>query len=65
MKLSIIEYKDGEFKADLLDIPGSPPIGIGNSREKAVASLLQILLSNASVYSKYANINSEIEIEYN
>ena len=64
MKLSIIEYKDGEFKADLLDIPGTPPVGFGNTKEKAVASLLQILLSNASVYSKYVNIHSEIEIEY-
>lgn len=62
MELSIIEYKDGEFKADLLDIPGNPPVGYGKSKEEAVARLMQILLNDYGC--TYINISEDISITY-
>lgn len=43
MKIMITENK-GEFVADDVSLPGSPPIGNGSSREMAVASLFMRLI---------------------
>lgn len=38
MKIEILKTKE-HYRADCLDLPGTPPVGIGSSKEQAVASL--------------------------
>lgn len=43
MKISII-YSIDHYRADCLDLPGSPPVGLGETPEMAVACLFWRLM---------------------
>jgi len=40
MKIKIQTLEGGQFIADCSDLPGSPPIGMGSTKEQAVALLI-------------------------
>lgn len=66
MKIQITKLtrNDEKYKADLLDLPGTPPIGEGNSPEEAVASLFFRLLSEKSTnWFAYIKLGT-LEMEY-
>ena len=46
MEIKIEEGSD-HFRADLRDLPGSPPVGLGATKEMAVAHLFYRLLHNS------------------
>lgn len=58
MKIEIERVSIG-YKADCLDLPGSPPIGMGSSEKDAIIDLLQILVRQV-----YKEVNGPIELEY-
>ena len=39
-----IEEQSDHFRADCLDLPGSPPVGIGRTKELALACLFHRML---------------------
>ena len=43
MNIEIAVYND-VYRADCLDLPGTPPVGTGETEAEAVASLFQNLL---------------------
>lgn len=47
MKIKIDDC-DGYFRADAVDLPGSPPIGNGATREMAVACLFYRLIHEST-----------------
>lgn len=56
MEIVIEKYSDG-YKADLKELPGSPPCGFGATKEMAVAHLFFMLMSQSNLtnYLFYAN----------
>lgn len=50
MEIQVEKHNDF-WRADCLDLPGSPPVGMGSTRELAICNLLHILLAEAN--SKY------------
>jgi len=45
MKIKIEKYNDGKtFRADMLDLPGSPPVGQGETETEAVANLFMKII---------------------
>ena len=64
MKIKITEISQINYKADLLDLPGSPWIGRGTTKEEAVGSLFFHLLhpANKVKWIPYINFN-EFKIE--
>ena len=53
------DYIPNQYRADLLDLPGSPPTGIGSSPEEAVASLFRIIIHPTERYQWLDCINLE------
>lgn len=45
MKIEIVQSCDG-FRADCLDLPGTPPVGIGSTPIEAVESLFRRMSTN-------------------
>lgn len=50
MKIKIEKYNDGKtFRADMLDLPGMPPVGQGETEGEAVANLfMKIIFQSTS-----------------
>lgn len=44
MNIELMRQRDGRFRADCKDLPGSPPVGFGGTKEVAVANLFYVLL---------------------
>lgn len=61
MKIKIDKIANGHYKADCLDIPGSPRIGVGKTKKDAVANLFIILYSDK--YIDKIDMNRVIFIE--
>jgi hypothetical protein len=62
MKIRIelrLDYIPNQFTADLLDLPGSPPTGVGSSPEEAVASLFGSIIHPDERYQWLNCINLE------
>lgn len=58
MKIKIEKSVD-HYRADCLDLPGSPPVGLGESKEMAVTCLFWMLLKE-EIWIKYlTNILNE------
>ena len=53
MNIKIQETKRNHFIADLLDLPGSPPIGEGGTEAKAIANLFFRLTFEGEKWIKY------------
>lgn len=43
MKIKLEKQKKGYYTADCLDLPGSPPIGTGKTKELAMACLFYLM----------------------
>lgn len=56
MKIKLEKRLDNLYYADLLDLPGSPPIGVGPSRHEAIAHLFYQLVTSS--WYKSVNIDS-------
>lgn len=50
------------YVADLVDLPGSPPLGEGDTPELAVANLWLRLVQDADKWRKYMELGERIEI---
>lgn len=65
MKIGIraYEHKDGTiYRADLKDLPGSPPCGEGKTKEEAIAKLFYMILhpderTDWRVYIDWSSVN--------
>jgi len=45
MRIKVDKTDKGKFQADCTNLPGSPPLGFGDTEQEAVINLLHILLS--------------------
>jgi hypothetical protein len=45
IKITKVDSKNGKYMADLRDLPGSPPIGYGDTPEESVGRLFWALCS--------------------
>ena len=61
MIIELTKVKENYWKADLLDLIGSPPIGIGKTKHEAVGSLFSNLMHNIDVYKLNMEIDEKLE----
>lgn len=61
MKIKLTKIKH-YYRADCLDVPGTPPIGIGNKKHEAMANLfLNLIYSDLTKYIKCDTLEFEYE----
>lgn len=64
MNIKLEQVKDGWWRADCTDLPGSPPCGDGQTKEMAVACLFYRLIQTNTSYHMVPNeiltINGEM-----
>lgn len=67
MIIKIEKQKAGDdsiqYKADLEDLPGSPPVGIGKTPEEAVAVLFFTLISQGIGWIRHVSL-LEFKVEH-
>lgn len=56
MRIHIIEAGIGNYQADLVGLPGSPPVGNGDSPNEAIISLLRSILHETK-WMQYIDFN--------
>lgn len=70
MKIRIEEFPD-HYRADCLDLPGSPPTGQGKTKELAVAHLMWLIVFTTTdggrnyKWSEFLELTKEEPIEVN
>jgi len=62
IKIDKVSYGDVEYRADLLDLPGTPSIGEGRSKEEAVANLFYRLLAENNTWVRSMKLHEPLEI---
>lgn len=63
MKISIQKRGD-DIAADMTDLPGTPPIGLGKTETEAIARLFWSILLEKDTWLKYLDLKSmQIERE--
>jgi hypothetical protein len=55
------EMDNGTWRADCIDLPGSPPIGTGRNKYEAVGSLIFVLAIDRDFRQFVGNINVEVK----
>lgn len=65
MKIKLIKCGENYWQADCLDLPGSPPIGVGKTDYEAIASLFSNLMYNIEHYKRSIKYNEKLEIIIN
>lgn len=58
-----LEKSGNTFRADCLDLPGSPPIGDGQTKEEAVACLLLRMHLGRERWFNYIDMSEPINFE--
>lgn len=59
MKIEITWSKD-HYRADLIDLPGTPPVGLGRTPELAVACLWWTCMRESTKWLEYINLSKPI-----
>lgn len=61
MKIKLTQYSTNSWFADCLDVAGSPPVGVGDTKEEAIACLWRDLYQCKMI--DQVNYLEPIEIE--
>jgi len=65
MTFNLEQQINGSWRADLEDLPGTPPVGIGQTRELAIISLFSCLILEDKNYRWLEHIKHEqVKITY-
>lgn len=43
MKIEVIKLRDDVYRTDCLDMTGTPPVGVGKSKDEAIGNLFRLL----------------------
>ena len=62
MNIEILKYGTKHYRADCVDLPGSPSVGIGKTPEKALIHLLLILLHNKEYHFRELSIDDQSQV---
>jgi len=49
MKIKVDKVSDAHYRADCLDLPGSPPVGTGETPEMALACLFWLIIFDSTL----------------
>jgi len=60
MKIQIRKSKDGTglYIADCSDLPGSPPVGVGKTKDGAVKSLLRAIIIHHHIWLRHLDLTT-------
>jgi len=60
VEITISKTRDG-YCADIAELPGSPPIGLGNTKSQAVVDLLFRILHDSEQWKPYIKDTSTLK----